>query len=497
MLRFSSLLALSLAIGVAHGSNITASAASRACAQLTKALGPSIVHSRVTNDTTYDASAHGAWSVFNQQDDPTCIVFPTSAQHVVSAMRTFRNADASYSIRGGGHSAMPGWNTIEEGVLIDFSKMKNISYNPHTASLTLEPGALWGEVYDYADQYGVTAVGGRVLDVGVSGLILGGGFSFLAGSKGWAADALQSVDIVLASGELVTATAKNRYKDLFKAIKGSGGRLGIVTKYVVDAVPVGKRTDKTWYGGAISYALSSAEDVINAFDDFIQHRTGPKSAILLYVGRLNIDPANPIFYVEAELVYNGTAAEFNATFSKFLEIPNSGTAGPISYYDATQFNAAGGFERVNGQAFTGTANYPGGGVYIDSYHSWLNYTASFPNELYSSVHAYTAVSKSSIEVGKARGGNVIDAPDRPYASVHTQSSWAPGYLQPSPEITAGLALHLSQMPASPGLPLYLNECEETQKVLRTYGGYEELKAIYAKYDPSRFIVSHSKGPVGL
>lgn len=71
---------------------------------------------------------------------------------------------------------------------------------------------------------------------------------------------------------------------------------------------------------------------------------------MLYIGRLNIDPANPVFFVEAELVYNGTAAEFNATFSNFLEIPNSGTAGPISYYDATQFNAAGGFERVNGQA---------------------------------------------------------------------------------------------------------------------------------------------------
>lgn len=112
---------MSLAVETARGSNITASAATRACAQLTKALGPAVVHSSVTNDTTYDASAHGAWSVFNQQDgenrfttlichdlvvlsialDPTCIVFPTSAQHVVSAMRTFRSTDASYSIRGG------------------------------------------------------------------------------------------------------------------------------------------------------------------------------------------------------------------------------------------------------------------------------------------------------------------------------------------------------------------------------------------------------------
>lgn len=35
-------------------------------------------------------------------------------------------------------------------------------------------GLRWGEVYNQLDDFNVTVVGGRVLDVGVGGLILGG-----------------------------------------------------------------------------------------------------------------------------------------------------------------------------------------------------------------------------------------------------------------------------------------------------------------------------------
>lgn len=49
-------------------------------------------------------------------------------------------------------------------------------------------------------------------------------------------------------------------------------------------------------------------------------------------------------------------------------------------------------------------------------------------------------------------------------------------------------MKLHRIPASPGKPLYINECDETQKVLETYGGYEFLKTVYAKYDPHRQVV---------
>jgi hypothetical protein len=51
--------------------------------------------------------------------------------------------------------------SINDGVLIDFSGMKSFSYDAGTDSITIEPGALWGEVYDGLQAQGVAPVGGR------------------------------------------------------------------------------------------------------------------------------------------------------------------------------------------------------------------------------------------------------------------------------------------------------------------------------------------------
>jgi hypothetical protein len=50
---------------------------------------------------------------------------------------------------------------------------------------------------------------------------------------------------------MVTATATNAYKDLFRALKGGANRFGIVTRYALYPVHVGTAADKNWYGGLI------------------------------------------------------------------------------------------------------------------------------------------------------------------------------------------------------------------------------------------------------
>lgn len=88
-------------------------------------------------------------------------------------------------------------------------------------------------------------------DVGVSGLLLGGGLSFLSPSSGFASDRFRSLTVVLTNGDIVTATATNQYKDLFWALKGGANRFGIVTHYEVDAIQTGTALDENWYGGSI------------------------------------------------------------------------------------------------------------------------------------------------------------------------------------------------------------------------------------------------------
>lgn len=63
---------------------------------------------------------------------------------------------------------------IDGGVLIDMSDFNQVSYDESGQVATLGSGLTWGEVYSQLDPFGVIVVGGRVSDVGVSGLTLGG-----------------------------------------------------------------------------------------------------------------------------------------------------------------------------------------------------------------------------------------------------------------------------------------------------------------------------------
>ena len=62
------------------------------------------------------------------------------------------------------------------------SRFSNLTYDSASQTAVVGAGMTWGQVYDGLAPYGVSVVGGRLPDVGVSGLVLGGGndhFSFL------------------------------------------------------------------------------------------------------------------------------------------------------------------------------------------------------------------------------------------------------------------------------------------------------------------------------
>lgn len=83
-------------------------------------------------------------------------------------------ANVSFAVRSGGHSPSPGAANIDQGVLIDLSKFNGVDYDAENNVANIGAGQKWENVYKQLDQFNVTVVGGRVLDVGVGGLILGG-----------------------------------------------------------------------------------------------------------------------------------------------------------------------------------------------------------------------------------------------------------------------------------------------------------------------------------
>lgn len=106
---------------------------------------------------------------------PTCIVTPQNKGDVSLTLKTINFFKLQFAIRSGGHSPNPGWSSVNEpGILVDLQKLNEITLSADKKVVRLGPGGRWGAVYEALDPHQLSVIGGRIPQVGVAGLILGG-----------------------------------------------------------------------------------------------------------------------------------------------------------------------------------------------------------------------------------------------------------------------------------------------------------------------------------
>ncbi|KAJ3998422.1 hypothetical protein F5050DRAFT_1567251 [Lentinula boryana] len=462
-------------------STSAATIAAQTCQQLQQSLGAPLVQTS-SSGPDYSLGANGAWSTFNTEVNfqPTCIVFASNAEDVQTAMKTIYENEADYAVQAGGHSGMTGWNTIQDGVLISFMNMNTSSYDPDRDTITMEPGVRWGEVITAMEPLGVAPVGGRISEVG-TGLLLGGGLSFLSAAEGYASDNYVSLDVVLVDGTLVTATADNEYADLFKALKGGANRFGI-------------------------YPNSSSEALLGAIAHFV-HDTNDTNAGEVFMVTVIMTPWPSMEpSISVLLVYNGTEASFNESFAEFLSIPyTSSSPSPLSFLELS--NAVH-FPAGMGTLFSASslAGVPANSAvsvddYLELYRQYNNFSSMFASspDVGFTLLDFSPVLQSQIRAGYEKGGNPINPPlgTPGYVIVLFQVTYREGVTKTAEDVEEGREVWMENAPRTPGLPLFLSEADAKQQVFASYGEYEFLKQVYAKYDPTSFNIRHTEGPSGL
>jgi FAD/FMN-containing dehydrogenase len=130
--------------------------------------------------------------------------------------------------------------------------MNGVWVDPAARRVRVQGGATWGEVDRETQVFGLAVPGGIVSTTGVGGLTLGGGIGWLHRQWGLACDNLVAATVVLASGEVVTASA-DEHPDLFWAIRGGGGNFGVAVDFTFEAHPVGPEV-------ALAAVFHAAED---------------------------------------------------------------------------------------------------------------------------------------------------------------------------------------------------------------------------------------------
>src|SRR5215470_4299394 len=205
-----------------------------------------------------------ARKVYNGMIDrkPAIIVRCVDVADVIASVNFARTQKLAVAVRGGGHSG-PGLCTVDDGLVIDLSKMKSVRADPEARTVRVEGGAKWGDVDHATHPFGMATPSGFISTTGVGGLTLGGGIGYLARTYGLTLDNLLSVDMVLADGRFVTASESD-HPDLFWAIRGGGGNFGVVTSFVFRL-----RDISTVYGGPIFWPLEQAADLLKFWRDFI------------------------------------------------------------------------------------------------------------------------------------------------------------------------------------------------------------------------------------
>ncbi|WP_226041878.1 FAD-binding oxidoreductase [Natrinema sp. DC36] len=282
-----------------------------------------------------DEGYEDARAVWNGMIDryPALVARCAGVADVVAAVNFARDHDLPLAVRGGGHN-VAGTAVCDGGVVVDLAEMNGVRVDREEGTVRAEGGATLGDVDRETQRFGLATALGAVSQTGIAGLTLNGGYGHLSREHGLALDNLVSVDIVTADGQVRTASEK-RNEDLFWAVRGGGGNLGVVSAFEYDLHEVGPEV----YAFFVWFHGDDADAALAAFREWTE--TAPRNAGVLaftaHVPELEEFPERT--WGEPAVAFLGSARgdleEAPAVYDPLREVatPIADMSGTIAYVD--------------------------------------------------------------------------------------------------------------------------------------------------------------------
>ncbi|KAJ9604941.1 hypothetical protein H2200_010330 [Cladophialophora chaetospira] len=292
---------------------------------------------RTSTDVDYDRSV-ARWSKAAVKP-AGLVVVPTTTEEVSIVVKYAAEENLDVAVKGGGHSTA-GASSTDGGLLFDLDKMRTVRVDSDKKLFIVGGGANWGDVDQAAAPYNLATVGGTVADTGVGGLTLGGGYGWLSGLYGLSIDILIQCTVVLANGDVVTASEQNN-ADLFWALRGAGQNFGVATEFIFQAFDVSPDV----YAGLLlfeptphniqrvteavnrTYAINSAGQIKVA---------GRGTGGMGFMRPPGLDAA----MIAVPIIYFGTAEQGQAVYRDFFDLdPKISTMSMVPYAEINKFLA--------------------------------------------------------------------------------------------------------------------------------------------------------------
>ena len=254
---------------------------------------------------------------------PALIARCRSSSDVAATIAFAREVELEISVRGGGHG-VAGRAVTDGGVMIDLAPMKAVEVDPGRRTARAQGGLTWGGFNDELAAHGLATTGGVVSTTGIAGLTLGGGFGYLMPKHGMAADNLNSVELVTADGDLVSASA-DAHEDLFWALRGAGANFGVATSLEYRLHPLTQIV-----GGVVAHPFEAARDFLRFFAEFT---AGVSDDLYTFAGLVHSPDGSGVPVVVAAVGHCGEPTEAEIELKPLLDFgsPVIAQVGPMPY----------------------------------------------------------------------------------------------------------------------------------------------------------------------
>jgi len=378
----------------------------------------------------------------------------------------------------------PGIANIAGGVTLDLSDLSTVQVSKDKSTVSVAPGARWGDVFAVLDAHSLAALGGRVSTVGVGGLTLGGGISAFSPRYGFTCDTVKNFEVVLASGAIVQANAKQN-RDLFYALRGASNNFGVVTRIDLEAFPQGP-----FWGGGTNHDIATTPQQLKAAADLASASPYDEFASLVqtytYIAGLGSFVSNTMHYTKT-----ASDQEVPAFFKPFTDIPNTGST--LRVGNLSSFGAEGAAGSPHGYRASLAEITVGDSLEVltaavDAWNKSIASLQSVSGLMYQlllepipeGAYKRAAPGTNSLGLEGARGGLTV---------VGVAVGWTDAVddalvEQTSKQVVADIE-HEAKRLGQYNKFVYLNYASPWQKVIESYGAESvaKLKKVSKRYDP--------------
>ncbi|KAI1502629.1 FAD-binding domain-containing protein [Biscogniauxia marginata] len=176
------------------------------------------------------------WTIF---DPPTYVaaISPATESDVVKAVKVARDLNFPFLATGGRHGYGTSLGKLDKGLAIDLSQLDSVRVDAKAGTLTVGGGTRFRQIVDPVYNAGFEIQTGSCSCPGMIGATLGAGVGRYQGLHGLVIDALLSVRLVTAKGDLIEVSATSN-PDLFWGIRGAGANFGVITSATYKLTPL-------------------------------------------------------------------------------------------------------------------------------------------------------------------------------------------------------------------------------------------------------------------